>query len=314
MAITKRLIDLLEGTITVKSQSGVGTMFDVLLPMDVMVDPVEEQEDFWGLHVLLIDDDPMQQKHTGNLLRSMGMKVECTDFAEAGKCPMTHWQAEDYGFIILSLGLAGTELMEKAGAICRRLQGRAPLIVSAYDISGVKEKATEWGMCGFMDQPLWPSRVIGCLSRLDEKVKPPEKKTGWRETEPFDFAGSRVLLVEDNELNREIALELLRGFGLELEVAVNGREALKCFEESRTGYYSLILMDIQMPVMNGYEAARAIRSLSREDAKTVPILAMTADAFVEDIENTKTAGMNGHLSKPLDFKLLMREMQQFLRG
>lgn len=99
---------------------------------------------------------------------------------------------------------------------------------------------------------------------------------------------------------------------MELEAAVNGREALKRFEESRPGYYSLILMDIQMPVMNGYEAARAIRSLSREDAKTVPILAMTADAFVEDIENTKAAGMNGHLAKPLDFKQLVREIGQYL--
>lgn len=148
--------------------------------------------------------------------------------------------------------------------------------------------------------------------RPDTKLVRLEKKPGQPNTEPLDFAGRQVLLVEDNELNREIALELLGGFGMELEAAVNGREALKRFEESRPGYYSLILMDIQMPVMNGYEAARAIRSLSREDAKTVPILAMTADAFVEDIENTKAAGMNGHLAKPLDFKQLVREIGQYL--
>ncbi|WP_270816550.1 response regulator [Hungatella effluvii] len=316
MAITKRLTDLLGGTISVKSKLGEGTVFDVLLPMEALADTVEEQKDFSGLQVLLIDDDSMQQECAGNLLRSMGLEADCMDFEEAGEYFLTRWRAEDYDFIILGLSLAEAELMEKTEAVCRKIQGRVPLIVSAYDVSGVKEKAASWGVCGFIDKPLWRSGVIGCLSRcrLGEEVKQPEKQTGRRETEPFDFTGSRVLLVEDNELNREIALELLCGFGMKLEVAVNGREALKRFEESQPGYYSLILMDIQMPVMNGYEAARAIRLLSREDAKTVPILAMTADAFVEDMENTKAAGMNGHLAKPLDFKLLMREMEKYLRG
>lgn len=321
MAITKRLIDLLGGTITVKSQLGVGTVFDVLMPMDVLADSEEEQKDFRGLHVLLIDDDPAQQACTGSLLRSMGMEVECTDFEEAGKRFLTHWGTENFGFIILGLSLAEVERMEKTEMICRGIHGRVPLVVSAYDVSGMKERAMAWGVCGFMSKPLCRSGVIDCMNRCrigeelmrpDTKLVRLEKKPGQPDTEPLDFAGSQVLLVEDNELNREIALELLGGFGMELEAAVNGREALKRFEESRPGYYSLILMDIQMPVMNGYEAARAIRSLSREDAKTVPILAMTADAFVEDIENTKAAGMNGHLAKPLDFKQLVREIGQYL--
>ena len=321
MAITKRLIDLLGGTITVKSQLGVGTVFDVLMPMDVLADSEEEQKDFRGLHVLLIDDDPAQQACTGSLLRSMGMEVECTDFEEAGKRFLTHWGTENFGFIILGLSLAEVERMEKTEMICRGIHGRVPLVVSAYDVSGMKERAMAWGVCGFMSKPLCRSGVIDCMNRCrigeelmrpDTKLVRLEKKPGQPDTEPLDFAGSQVLLVEDNDLNREIALELLGGFGMELEAAVNGREALKRFEESRPGYYSLILMDIQMPVMNGYEAARAIRSLSREDAKTVPILAMTADAFVEDIENTKAAGMNGHLAKPLDFKQLVREIGQYL--
>ena len=315
MAITKRLIDLLGGTITVRSRLSAGTVFDVSLPMEVLAGSAEQQKDFRGLHVLLIDDDPVQQECGGSLLRSMGMEVECTDFEEAEIRFLTQWRAEDYGIIILGLSLSEAELMEKTETICREIQGRVPLIISAYDVSGVKEKALSWGVCGYVDKPLWRSEVTGCMSRcrIGEEVTRPERETEPPEKEPLDFTGSRVLLVEDNELNREIALELLCGFGMILEVAVNGREALKCFEESLPGYYSLILMDIQMPVMNGYEAARAIRSLSREDANTVPILAMTADAFVEDIENTKAAGMNGHLAKPLDFKLLVREMGQYLR-
>ena len=107
-------------------------------------------------------------------------------------------------------------------------------------------------------------------------------------------------------------MELLEGFGLKLDTAINGIEAVRLFRESRPGYYALILMDIQMPEMNGYEAARTIRSLSREDGRTIPILAMTADAFVEDIESAKAAGMNGHLSKPVDFELLGREIRKYL--
>ena len=121
-----------------------------------------------------------------------------------------------------------------------------------------------------------------------------------------------ILLAEDNEINRESAVELLEGFGLKLDTAINGIEAVRLFRESRPGYYALILMDIQMPEMNGYEAARTIRSLSREDGRTIPILAMTADAFVEDIESAKAAGMNGHLSKPVDFELLGREIRKYL--
>ena len=128
----------------------------------------------------------------------------------------------------------------------------------------------------------------------------------------YDFRDNTFLLVEDNELNREIALELLGSFGARLEVAVNGEEAVRLFQASAPSYYSLILMDIQMPVMNGYEAARAIRALSRPDAGTVPIIAMTADAFVEDIRNTKAAGMNGHMAKPLSFDTLALEIEKYL--
>ena len=164
------------------------------------------------------------------------------------------------------------------------------------------------GICGFINKPFYCSTIIDSLDQYllgEETVQ--------KELEAFDFTGAPVLLVEDNEINREIALELLGSLGLKFDTADNGLEAVRRFEESRPGYYALILMDIQMPVMNGYEAARSIRSLKRPDAKSVPILAMTADAFVEDIENAKAAGMNGHLPKPLDFDLLGREIHKYLR-
>ena len=163
------------------------------------------------------------------------------------------------------------------------------------------------GIGGFINKPFYCSTIIECLNQYLGGEASAQK-----ELKSFDFTGIPVLLVEDNEINREIALELLGNFGLKSDTAENGLEALRRFEESQQGYYALILMDIQMPVMNGYEAARAIRSLTREDAKTVPIVAMTADAFVEDIENAIAAGMNGHLSKPLDFELFGREILKYI--
>ena len=148
--------------------------------------------------------------------------------------------------------------------------------------------------------------------RPDTKLVRLEKKPGQPDTEPLDFAGSQVLLVEDNELNREIALELLGGFGMELEAAVNGREALKRFEESRPGYYSLILMDIQMPRLNGYEATAKIRQMENRKKAAIPIIAMTANAFAEDIQMAKNAGMNGHIAKPLDGEKMITVLKQCL--
>lgn len=176
-----------------------GTVFDVLMPMDVLADSEEEQKDFRGLHVLLIDDDPAQQVCTGSLLRSMGMEVECTDFEEAGKRFLTHWGTENFGFIILGLSLAEVERMEKTEMICRGIHGRVPLVVSAYDVSGMKERAMAWGVCGFMSKPLCRSGVIDCMNRCrigeelmrpDTKLVRLEKKPGQPDTEPLDFAGS----------------------------------------------------------------------------------------------------------------------------
>lgn len=183
------------------------------------------------------------------------------------------------------------------------------LILFTYDWNEIKDEALSAGIDGFIEKPLFCSVLRDCLNEYAEgKVKLKHSKMA------CDFSGKTFLLAEDNELNREIALELLGNMGARLETAANGREALKRFQEQKPGYYDLILMDIQMPVMDGYEAARGIRALPREDSKTVPIIAMTADAFVEDIENAVSAGMNGHMAKPLDFETLACEISRYLGG
>ena len=130
--------------------------------------------------------------------------------------------------------------------------------------------------------------------------------------DPFSLAGQRILMAEDNEINREIAVEFLTSFGAQVDTAKDGKEAVELFERSRPGEYRFILMDIQMPVMNGYEAARTIRQSKHEDGKTILIFAMTADAFAEDIEMAKASGMNGHIAKPLDVGVMVREFKKYL--
>ncbi len=308
MAITKRLTDLLGGDITVKSRPGHGTAFKVFLPMEALPDTAKTGPDPGEICVLLVDDDPVSLDWGCRLLRSMGIRVEGTGFEEAaGRYDGGKQEVEAYDLVILGSGLPGAEVLKKAEAFLHVFQSSAPFILSAYDISELKEKAQDLGICGFLDRPFYHSAVHDCIKRYLFDTEPAQQAA-----ESFDFTGVTVLLAEDNEINREIAVELLEGFGLKLDTAINGIEAVRLFRESRPGYYALILMDIQMPEMNGYEAARTIRSLSREDGRTIPILAMTADAFVEDIESAKAAGMNGHLSKPVDFELLGREIRKYL--
>ena len=186
------------------------------------------------------------------------------------------------------------------------------IILSAYNWSRIEEEAREAGVDGFISKPLFRSKLVYLFKQL----------TGGEENEGLEkaerplsrnFTGSRVLLVEDNELNREIAEEVIGGTGAMIESVENGRLAVERFEDVEDGYYDLIFMDIQMPVMNGYEAARAIRGSAKKDGKRIPIIAMTANAFVDDVMDSKRAGMNEHIAKPLDFDRLIECMNRWLQ-
>ena len=182
------------------------------------------------------------------------------------------------------------------------------LIISAYDWSDIEEEAREAGISGFISKPLFKSTLyhgllqyMGSSQEKEEVQKAPSK----------DFSGVRILLAEDNDINYEIANELLTAIGIEIEWAQNGQICVDMFEKSDKGYYDAILMDIRMPIMSGYEAARKIRSLTRQDAG-LPIIAMTADAFSEDVKKCKECGMNDHTSKPIDMDILTRLLAKYL--
>ena len=184
--------------------------------------------------------------------------------------------------------------------------------MAAYDWSNIEEDGRKAGIDDFITKPLFKSHLIYLFRRL-AGISEPVNILAESGRQMLSFEGSRILLAEDNELNREIAEELIGDTQVELETAEDGQEAVQMYEAQEAGYYDLIFMDIQMPRMNGYEASRAIRASAKKDAKTIPIIAMTANAFAEDVIESQKAGMNEHISKPLDLDQLMKCMSRWLK-
>ena len=204
--------------------------------------------------------------------------------------------------------------VETAREIRKVVGNDVPIIIlSAYDWTDIEFEARAAGVNGFLCKPVFKSGLTRLFRMLIGDEEECAQESGVRETmEADDLTGKRVLLVEDNDINREIASEILGMTGLCVEEAVDGKQAVDLFEQSEEGYYDMVLMDIQMPVMNGYQATMAIRAMKRKDALRIPILAMTANAFAEDVLAAKNAGMNEHLAKPLDFGRLQEALSRWL--
>jgi CheY-like chemotaxis protein len=199
-------------------------------------------------------------------------------------------------------------------AIRRAVGEHVPIIIiSAYDWSEIEQEARAAGANAFITKPLFRSRLATTFNRLLGEEEEATPAVPLEELEHMDFSMYRVLLVEDNELNAEIAAEFLKRTGLNVETAEDGSEAVERVGASADGYFDLIFMDIMMPKMNGYDAARAIRSMNREYCRRVPIIAMTANAFAEDVQAAKTVGMNGHIAKPLEVRALIATLEKWLK-
>jgi len=303
MAITKYIVDAMGGTIEVKSTQGAGTEFNVTLDFEKTS---EQEEDMIlpDFTMLVVDDDRQLCESTTASLKSIGIRADWTlDGESAIRMVSQHHRAHnDYHIILLDLKLPGMNGINTARELRKELGNDVPiLLISAYDFSEIEAEAREAGISGFLSKPLFKSTLYYGLKPYIDSPSGTSKP----ESHIVDFAGKRILLAEDNELNWEIASELLTELGLELDWAENGQICVDMFKKSPEGFYDAILMDIRMPVKDGYEATDMIRNMNRPDS-SLPIIAMTADAFSEDIKRCIDHGMNAHVAKPIDIKELTR--------
>lgn len=316
MAITKKIVNLLGGEIKVSSEPGAGSTFEVTLPLKVADLPVLSlnREELSGLNVLLIDEDICVCQYAASVFREIGLRGECVvgGMTPARKIVEAYAAGQAFDIVILDWKMHGVSCCQIMEEVRNELDGAAPIfIASAYDRDDVGKEASNHGISGFLTKPIFRSSLCDALKEFVLNREGLQNKL--KKEKSYDFTGKHFLLAEDNELNREIAMELLSATGAGIDTASDGAQCVEMFRSSPVNYYDLILMDIQMPVMNGYTAARNIRELDREDAGTVQIWAMTADAFVEDIEKAKSVGMNGHFAKPLDILAINAEISRILR-
>lgn len=314
MAITKNLVAIMDGTIEVESQEGAGTTFMVDLPFGVSKVDKKTAAEIEEMRVLVVDDDNDTCEHAVVLLKGMGVNV---DWALNGfeAIEKVRSACEDdgrcYDVCFIDWCMPELDGIETARRM-RRYVGPDVLIIiiSAYDWSGIEEQAKAAGVNAFIAKPFFASNLYNTLLTVSRKPELGFSAVGNKET--YDFGGKKVLLVEDNELNMEIASELLKFVNLQVEHAENGKVAVDIFRNSKEKEYALIFMDIQMPLMNGYDAARCIRSSEHPAAGTIPIIAMTANAFNDDVQAAFDAGMNGHLAKPIDVEVLYKTIARYI--
>ena len=309
LAIIKRLVDIMEGTIECSSEQGKGTVFTVRLPLLI----AEEDSDGLMLPpmtVLIADDDEISLESAKEIFLSLGIEP---DLVNSGKKAVDaayekHVSRDDYSVIILDWKMTGLSGVETARRLRSSIGSETPILVaSAYDWDEIEKEAYKAGVNGFINKPLFRTTVYSKLSAIGRKLSGagiiPVENTA-------DLKGKRILVAEDNDLNWEIVHETLGYYGIISDRAENGKVCVDIMKSSAVDMYDAVLMDIQMPVMNGRDACIEIRRMKDEKKRTVPVIAMTADAFAEDIQACLDAGMNGHIAKPVDLKLLFRELRK----
>ncbi|MGN0427436.1 MAG: response regulator [Agathobacter sp.] len=315
MPIARNIVHMMGGDIKVESKEGVGSRFTVTIYLKLQ-DTIQEQYDkFIDLHVLVADDDPLSLESCCCILNDFGMKAEGVSNGRKAveQVVLRHEQKQDYYACIIDWKMPEMDGIETTRAIRKAVGDEVPIIIiSAYDWSDIEQEARAAGANAFISKPLFGSRLARAFNTLISGNEIKEADTTIEKLEEMNLSGYRALLVEDNELNTEIATELLEMTGIKVECAPDGTDAVDKIIGCEDGYYDIILMDIQMPKMNGYDATRAIRAMNRNYCRKVPIIAMTANAFAEDVLAAKTVGMNEHIAKPLDLNILYKTLKKWI--
>lgn len=314
MAITKNIVDMMNGYIEVKSEQGVGTEFIVKFTFRLysgMREPLVIPE-LKNCRALVVDDDFNTCDSVSYILQQIGMRVEWTLSGKEAvlRTRQAVMRNDNFSVYMIDWLLPDMNGVEVTRRIRQEVGENVPIIVlTAYDWSNIEEEAKAAGVTTFCSKPLFLSGLRKCLNSVMAAENKGELAAS---KESVCIKTGRILLAEDNELNQEIAMAILEDSGFTVEVAGNGKIAVEKLEASEVGYYQLVLMDVQMPVMNGYEATKAIRSLKNQDLATIPIIAMTANAFEEDKQEAIRCGMNGHIAKPIDVDVLFETLRKML--
>ena len=312
LAITKQMVELMGGTIECQSEQGKGTTFTVVLDIPV-ADRQREDMQLDPIDVLIVDDDEIMLQTAVDTLESLGATTEQarSGLEALGMIEHRHLSGRDYGVVIVDWKMPELGGVETIKRIRSEINAKIPiLLVSAYDWSDIEDKAKEAGANGFVSKPLFRSTLYDKINDLIGK----ESRIIEPEDDYSDLEGLHILVAEDNDVNWEIISAMLAMFGISSERAENGRICVDMIQAADEGSYELIFMDVQMPEMNGLEATRTIRKLENSWASSIPIVAMTADAFSENVTECLDAGMNGHIAKPVDIKLVIKEIRRIREG
>ncbi len=313
MAITRNIVEMMNGTISVDSEKGKGTYFTVVVPLKKSTHQSLSREFISAadLRVLVVDDEETAAEHARMVLDDAGIKADtCRSGSEAlHMLDVANTKMEPYNLVLLDWKMPDMDGLETVRAIRRRYRSKTTVIIlTAYNWDEIMDEALHVGVDSFLAKPVFAANVLDEFERIARR----SKLNLFREKPRAELTGRRILLAEDILINAEIMKQLISMRDAELDHAENGRIAVELFANSAPGAYDAILMDIRMPEMDGLEAARAIRALERPDAKSIPIIAMTANAFDEDVQLSLQAGMNAHLSKPVDPDHLYRMLEELI--
>ncbi|MBR2598045.1 MAG: response regulator [Clostridiales bacterium] len=315
LAITKNIIEMMNGTIQVESKKGEGTTFTVSVTLNDSEhkDTVDEELKIHpgDMSVLIIDDDPIACEHAKLVLEQAGIAAEVASNGAEGveMTKLRHVRHEPYNLILIDWKMPDMDGIETTRRI-REIVGNesAVIILTAYKWDDILDEAVKAGVDSFISKPLFAANV------LEEFRTASIKKYSKTNVGSVDLKGLRVLVAEDVDVNAEILQMILKSREIESDVAVNGKIAVDLFESNPENYYAAILMDVRMPEMDGLEATRHIRAMERPDAAVIPIIALTANAFDEDVQRSLQAGLNAHLTKPIKPEILIETLESLISG